>query len=288
MIILILIIIIFILFLKEIFLKKSLNDIINQMQEKLKSDTNTIITINSNNKQIQYFANNLNKELISLRKQKLQYENGNQELKKSITNISHDLRTPLTAISGYTDLLQEEELTEKQFQYVKVINNKTKELIDLTEQLFNFTKILDVEKEIKKENLCINDILEETIASFYKIFKEKNIIPNIQITKKKIFKNVDKIMIVRIFENLISNSIKYSDKDCNIKLNEDGKIIFFNKASKLDVTTIQKIFDRYYTVENAKNNSGVGLSIAKQLVEMNEGTIIAKYIKNILYIEIDL
>ena len=93
-------------------------------------------------------------------------------------------------------------------------------------------------------------------------------------------------MIIRVFENIISNAIKYSDSNCNITLKEDGKISFSNKASKLDVITVKRIFERYYTVENIKKYSGLGLSIAKQLVEMNEGMITAKYIKDELYIEI--
>ena len=114
----------------------------------------------------------------------------------------------------------------------------------------------------------------------------KNIIPNINIGEKKIYRNVDKDMLIRVFENLISNIIKYSDSNCNIVLDEDGKIYFSNKASKLDVTTVKRIFERYYTVENMKKYSGLGLSIAKKLVEINGGIIIADFIKNELCIEI--
>ncbi len=275
-------------FIVKLFLvKKSIKEILVNLKTILKSDTNNVVSVSTSDKYIKQLSNELNIELKNLREQKLQYENGNRELKKSITNISHDLRTPLTAITGYIDLLQEEKLTEKQTRYVRIINTKTNELVNLTEQLFAFSKSIDLEKKLNKEKCLINEILEETIASYYKLFKEKNIIPNINICEKKIYRNLDKNMLVRIFENLILNAIRYSDNDCNIELQENGKIIFSNKASKLDVITVKKIFDRYYTVENGNKNSGVGLSIAKQLVEINGGNITAKYNKDTLYIEIE-
>lgn len=272
--------------LKIYVMKKSIREIEQSFKYILKSDTNNVISITSEDKEIKTLTSSLNRELIDLRNQKLQYENGNQKLKRLITDISHDLRTPLTAISGYIELLGEEQLKQKQKEYVKIINNKTNELTSLTEQLRDLSTGIDLERKVKQENSCINDILEETIASCYNLFKEKKIVPNISICEKKICKNIDKDMIIRVFENLISNAIKYSDNNCNITLNEDGRIYFSNKASKLDVTTVKKIFDRYYTVENMKKYSGLGLTIAKQLVEINGGIITAKYIKNELYIEI--
>lgn len=267
-------------------MKKSIREIEQSFKYILKSDTNNTISITSEDKEIKVLASSLNKELIDLRNQKLQYKNGNQEIKRLITDISHDLRTPLTAISGYIELLSEEQLNKKQKEYVKIIDNKTNELTSLTEQLRDLSIGIDLERKVRQENCCINDILEETIASYYNSFKEKNIIPQISICDKKIYRNVDRDMIIRAFENLISNAIKYSDSNCNIALDENGKISFSNKASKLDVTTVKKVFDRYYTVENIKKYSGLGLTIAKQLVEINNGIITAKYIKDELYIEI--
>ena len=272
---------------KLFIVKKSLKEIRLDLRKILKTDTNNLINTSSSDKEVSNLSNDLNVELMSLRKQRLEYENGNQELKQAITNISHDLRTPLTGINGYVDLLKEEELTEKQYRYVQKINDKTTELINLTEQLFDYSRSLDLEKRICKKSYCINEILEETIGEYYKLFQEHNINPDIKICEKQIYKNVDKTMIIRIFENLISNIIRYSDNDCNIEL-KDGKIIFFNKSSKLDATTVRKIFDRYYTVDDISKNSGVGLSITKQLVEINGGSILAKYLKDTLYIVIEL
>ena len=273
------------LLIKIYIMKKTIREINDSLKYILKSDTNNLISITSEDRDIKNLAISLNKELKNLRTKQLQYENGNQNLKRMITDISHDLRTPLTAISGYSELL-EEHSNEKQKEYIKIINQKVKELSQLTEQLKDLSVGIELDKKLKKENCCINDILEETIVSYYNLFKDKNINPTISICEKKIYKEIDKNMIIRVFENLISNAIKYSDGNCNIILEESGKISFINKASKLDVTTVKKIFDRYYTLEKMKEYSGLGLSIAKQLVEINGGNISAKYIKNKLYIEI--
>jgi signal transduction histidine kinase len=279
---------------------KDIKKIGENLEEILTNDTNNLITVSTSNKQIKKVAGKLNTELKKLRKVKIQYENGSEELKRTITNISHDMRTPLTAISGYIELMENnieaEEVNnskskiirreENKQKYLKIIKRKTSELIELTEQLFKFSTTMDTLWKIDKENCCINEILEEILAEYYSIFKKKNIVPEINICNEMIYKNLNKNSLIRIFENILSNMIKYSDGNFKIKLERSGKIIFSNKAKKLDTTTVQKIFDRYFTVENANNVTGVGLSIAKQLVEINEGNIIAKYMDGNLVIEV--
>lgn len=276
------------LIIKIINIKKALKEIEKSLNNILKSDTNNLITTSSSDKYIKNLTIIFNNELKIMRDQKLQYKNGNQELKRTITNISHDLRTPLTAIKGYIDLIKEENSNKKNEKYIKIIEKKSNELVELTEQLFDFSKTLDMNIEINKENCCINEILEETLVDYYTIFKEKNIKPEILLCEEKVYRMVNKASIVRIFENILSNILKYSNNNFKVELKNSGKIIFSNKATNLDETTVQKIFDRYFTVENAKKATGLGLSIAKQLVELNNGTINAKYIKDILIIEIEL
>ena len=96
----------------------------------------------------------------------------------------------------------------------------------------------------------------------------------------------NKNSLIRVFENILSNVNKYSNGNFKVELRKDGKIFFSNKATALDETTVQKIFDRYFSVQNAKESTGIGLSIAKQLVELNNGNILAKYIEGMLIIEI--
>ena len=182
-------------------MKKSIKEIESIYKYILNSDTNNVITITSNDKDIKKLTNSLNKEFKELRNQKLQYENGNQKLKRLMTDISHDLRTPLTAINCYVETLKEESLSEKQKECVEIIKNKAKELTSLTEQLRDLSIGIDTERKINKENCCINNILEETIASYYNSFKIKNIVKNINICEKKIYRNIDKDMVIIILEN---------------------------------------------------------------------------------------
>ena len=283
--IMILSIIIFLIAIKLYLMKKSLKEIRITLNKIIQTNTNQLLTISSSDRDIKKLTNDLNKELQDLRKEKLQYQNGNQELKKIITNISHDMRTPLTAIRGYIDLMKENK--EKQNEYIKIIEKKTEELTLFTDQLFDFSKTMDIGVKIEKEKCCINEILEETLANMYSFFKEKQIEPKLEICEQKIYRNLDRHSIIRIFENILSNVCKYSDGDFRVTLNEKGIITFSNKATSLDVTTVQKIFDRYFTVENAKKSTGLGLSISKQLVELNGGEISAKYVNKHLIIQIE-
>lgn len=271
---------------KIIIIKSELRNIESKLTKIINSDTNNLLTISSNDKDLIRLTKNLNKNLKYLRKLELEYINGNSELKESITNISHDLRTPLTAIRGYIDLINVENLQPRQKEYFNYIDEKTKDLIELTEQLFDFTKSLENYNDLNKKDICLNSFLENLIGSYYAIFKSKNIEPKINITRNKIIRKLDENMLSRIFENIISNSLKYSDGDFNLTLNENGLITISNKSLSLDKTSIKKIFNRYFTVENARKKGGVGLSIAKQLVELNGGTIKAEYKNKLLIISV--
>ncbi len=279
-------ILLIVLIIKIIIIKIEINNIDACLQTIINTDTNALITLNSNDKALKKLAISLNKNLKALRKLGLEYKNGSGELKSSITNISHDLRTPLTAIKGYLELMDSSNLTTKQKSYLKIINSKVNDLTELTEQLFDFSKAIDIQNDIKKDSLCLNNILEDSISSFYVLFKEHNIIPKVIICNEKIVRSLNENMLKRIFENIISNAIKYGEDKISITLTSNGTIIFKNKTTSLDATSLEKIFARYYTVKNARKSNGIGLSIAKQLVELMGGNIKAHYKDNYLTIEI--
>lgn len=282
----ILIAVVILLTIKIHLLQKSAKEIKAALSEKLKADTNTLIDISSHNKHMKSLAESINIQLKELRKERLHYQQGDYELKEAVTNISHDLRTPLTAICGYLDLLEQTEQSEEVTRYLETIRNRTEILKQLTEELFRYSVFISVSDNTLYENVVLNSVLEESISAYYASLKERNITPKISIPDVKIERSLNKNALSRIFGNVISNAIKYSDGDLNITLLESGEIVFSNKASSLDEVQTGRLFDRFYTVETAKKSTGLGLSIAKALTEQMNGSITAKYIDGSIYIHI--
>ena len=283
-----LVVIIFALLLKIFYMRKAIREIKRGFSEKLYTDTNTPIMLSSHDKLVSSLANDINVELKELQKQKHRYIQGDKELKNAITNISHDLRTPLTTICGYLSLLDKEEKSEHIARQLSIIKNRTFALKQLVEELFRYTTIIsDTENSVYTETV-INNVLEDCISSYYAIFKEKGITPNINLCEQKIVRSVDKTALLRIFNNVIVNAIKYSEGDLTISLFENGKIVFSNHTSDLNEIQIGKLFDRFYTVNTARKSTGLGLSIAKALIEKMDGNISADYSNNVLSIIIKL
>lgn len=278
---------VFILGIKLFLIRKAAIEICDEFSEKLKSDTNTLISISTDDKIMCYLTKNINIQLKELRLQRLRYMQGDLELKNAVTNISHDLRTPLTAISSYLDLLDKEEKNETIERYIGIIKNRTETLIQLTEELFRYSIITSPNNNIKLEPVSVNRILEDSILQFYATLQERGITPSINITEKKVVRNLSSVELSRIFSNILSNAVKYSDGDLNVTLTDNGIIQFSNTAFNLNDVQVERLFDRFYTLENARKSTGLGLSISKILVEQMNGTISAKYEKEKLNISIE-
>lgn len=211
-------------------IKKSVREIRDEMAYRLENSTNTLIGISSRDKDMCGLADSLNKNLRELRNKRHIYEQGDHELKEAITNISHDLRTPLTAITGYLDLM-ENIGNEEVSHYTSIIRSRTEVMKQLTEELFRYSIIVSVQ-ESNMENVCMNEVLEETLAGFYGEITKHGIVPDIDITDERIEKKLDKSALSRIFSNIISNAIKYSDGDFHVKMH-GSNITFSNSAKKL-------------------------------------------------------
>lgn len=261
---------------KIVLFRKAARELAESFADRLITGTNTLLDLPCRDKEMLRLAHSLNMQLRKLREERHRFCQGDAELKHAIMNISHDLRTPLTAICGYLDLLKREELTEEAKRYLSVIENRTTVLKQLTEELFSYSIILSA-AEIKKETVVLNDVLEESLAAYYAAFRQRNITPEIQMPEKKVVRQLDRKLLSRIVANLLSNVLKYSDGDLEVLLEETGEIVFINTASQLDEILAGRLFDRFYTVETGRNATGLGLSIARTLAEQMGGRMKAQY-----------
>lgn len=281
----ILLIIIVLLIIKICLMKKSAREISESFLDRLTEDTNTLIDISSRDRHMRKLAQEINIQLNKLKEERHRFQQGDRELKDAVTNISHDLRTPLTAVCGYLDLLEREETSEDAGRYLAVIRSRTEILRQLTEELFRYSVFTSAADKAPGEPVILNRLLEDSISAFYAALKQRGITPRITLPEEKIRRTLSRSACSRLFGNLISNALKYSDGDLEITLKDTGEIIFSNHASRLDRIQVERLFDRFYTVETASSRSnGLGLSIARTLTEQMGGTISAGYEDGILRI----
>lgn len=272
----VLILIVGVLLVKIHYLHKAAGEIAEGFAHRLAEDTNTLIDISSRDFSLRRLASSINAQLRILREQRHRYLSGDRELKEAVTNISHDLRTPLTAICGYMDLMEQEALPDPARRYLRLIRNRVDAMTQLTDELFQYSVILSAQ-ELPLETVYVNGALEESIAAFYAALTERGIRPDIQLTERRIERRLNREALGRVFSNILNNALKYSKGDLEIRLLDSGEIRFSNTASGLNEVLVGKLFDRFFTVESGRNATGLGLSISKALVEQMGGTIAAEY-----------
>lgn len=275
--------IILLLSVKIYLLRKSTEEICNAFKDRLTEDTNTLIDISGRDPYIRKLATEINSQLRLLRKERCRYQQGNAEVKDAITNISHDLRTPLTAICGYLDLLEKEEKSETVQKYLLQVQNRTEALKNLTEEMFRYS-IASSGQTLNRQQVDVVRILEESLLSFYGLMQQKGISPEIVLPEGSVLRELDADALGRVFSNIISNAVKYSDGDFKVEMNENCEIEFSNRARELTPVMVERLFDRFFTVEVARKSTGLGLAIAKTLAEQMDGMVSARYEAGRLYI----
>lgn len=267
-------------------LRRSLEGITRQLAEKSAQDTNSLITVTTGDKSVKRLAAELNVGLRSVRDERRRLQSGDAEIKTAITNASHDLRTPLTAICGYLDLLEGEEVSPQARRYLGIIRERTDAMRSLTEELFRYSVASSTTDTLSPEPLVLNDVLEQSLAGFYGELTERGITPVITLPDEPVVRVLDDTALRRVIGNIVSNAVKYSDGDLAVTLNADGVLTFANHASSVTSVDVERLFDRFYTVENAKGSTGLGLSIAKLLCEKMGGSLTADLVGGVLTIRL--
>jgi signal transduction histidine kinase len=239
--------------------------------------------------------NFMSKELKYRREKEKEIEIAKNEL---ITNVSHDLRTPLTSIVGYVDLLRKKEYKneEQLYEYIDTIYHKSQNLQILIDELFEYTKLTTPGIKINYSSVNLNGLLEQMIGEYVPIFSKEDLTIKRDIPEKDIYVEVDIEKIVRVFDNILINAKKYSYKpsDIHVKLNSKNNkvtVSISNRTDKIQVENLDLLFEKFYRVDTSRKDnggSGFGLAIAKRIVELHGGKIWAEYKADIITFNIEL
>lgn len=198
-----------------------------------------------------------------------------------ITNVSHDLRTPLTSIMTYTALLKSQDLTsDEQHAYVEIIDRKSKRLQTLIDDLFEVSKMASGNVELHKDTIDINQLLHQALAEYDEAIKDSTLQFRIQSIQKPIFATVDGQKLWRVFDNLIENILKYSLEQTRVyisvqEINEQVKLTFKN-VSKYELNEqADELFERFKRGDASRqtDGSGLGLAIAKSIIDLHGGEL---------------
>ncbi|MBQ5695739.1 MAG: HAMP domain-containing histidine kinase [Clostridium sp.] len=231
------------------------------------------IKTKSVDKDIENLVESIN--LIFDSRQKIVAEkNKNEEkIRQSISNMSHDLRTPLTSIMGYLQMIKSEKSSEAdKKEYMDIVEKRTKSLQQLISSFYDLSRMEGNEYNFNYKKVNLSSILCENIALFYNDFRNNNIEPIIEIDENVKDIISDDGAINRIFSNLITNMIKHGESFVKITLRQENDVIiteFINKATRVTEENVDKLFDRFYTVDNSRSdkNTGLGLYITRIIVE---------------------
>ncbi len=225
-------------------------------------------------------------------KERIDYQRREQQLRQEIENISHDLRTPLTSILGYLDLISDEDTsTAEREEYLTIIQRRARILQGFIQDFYEISRIEADDFPLQLTSLPVQNVLKEAALAFYVNFEQRNIQVTVSLEEKPCYIIVDKIQFERIINNLIQNALKYADRQFILKQtsNQDYCCLqFINDAPAINQEELSRVFERFYTGDPSRSSqsSGLGLTITKVLTEKMKGQIEARMEHNLFIIEL--
>lgn len=261
--------------------RRQMKNICRQLSFLMKKDSNMLLTGDVRIGGIGKLLDTLNDYLLVQRKKERYYQEKEKTIANTYTSLSHDIRTPLTSLDGYFQLLETSDTEEEQKKYITIIQDRIKSLKDMLEELFTFTKLKNASFQLELSKCCINQMVKDTIFSYYDEWMEKEIQPHISITDTLLYMKGNEQAIRRVLQNIIKNGLDHGEKEVDISLQEmEQKIVIEikNKVYHPENIDITQVFTQFYKADMArsKTSSGLGLSIAKEFVLQMHGAISAR------------
>lgn len=270
--------------------QRQVKDICRQLAFLMKHDSNMLIHREFGLGGIGMLSDRLNDLLELRRKEKRYYQEKETLIADTYTNLSHDIRTPLTSLDGYFQLMEACENVEEQRRYLNIIHERIHSLNEMLEELFMFTKLKNESYRLELTSCCINRILKETVFSYYDDWVRREIQPDIQITEEQLYIDGNKQGLSRIIQNVIKNGLDHGEKKIRIVLKREQNravLRISNQVIASEQIDIEHVFDRFYKADAArsKTSTGLGLSLAREFVRRMNGEIGAKIEENEFIVE---
>ncbi len=257
--------------------KREVKSISGQLRELRKLDTNMLIEAKSSS--ADELINEINSVLKQMRRMRIQYHQKNHALEQMITNISHDLRTPLTSAMGYLNIIRHSDLPDaEKKRELELVEKRLLRLEELINSFFELSKIVSRGEPPVLTELNLISVLEDSIVHYYDEFSSRKRQIIFQSDSHKYMIRSNQEMLLRIFDNLINNALKHGTGDLTVTVSagETVTLTFTNQMTGFS-PDIEQIFDEFYTtdISRTKGNTGLGLAIAKQFTQMLGGSISA-------------
>ena len=265
---------------KYILYRRQIVNICRQMVFIMENNTNRIITNDIIEKEVLELTSLINLMCEEHKAKENILKEKDKQLKAAMAGISHDIRTPLTSLRGFFELLENENDTRKKREYSKIIDGKLIELTELLEELFTYTKLQNEDYVLELGEYNFTKIVLGTLFTFYGIFKEKNIEAEVDIDEEPAIVICNDVAVKRMLSNILKNAILHGSGDISITYKTgNGRVEFIceNRVDNPWEIDISQVFDRFYKADAArtKGSTGLGLSVAKELAGRMGGELSA-------------
>lgn len=260
--------------------RAKLKEITEKLSEILEQDTDEQIMVFTDDKVLMELCGQMNLLLLDRQKMKADFRKQEIASKKMLSNISHDIKTPLTVILGYLEIMRLRDCEDVTLQKVEA---KAKQVMELIDQFFTLAKLEAGDKKIEMVKINISELCRETVLGYYDILMQKDYAVDIIIPEQQIFAQGDMESINRILNNLLSNAIRYGSdgKYIGLFVREDLDFVYIDVVDKgkgIEKQFAASVFERLYTMEDSRNRSiqgnGLGLTIARNLARQMGGDLL--------------
>lgn len=265
--------------------RRQMKSVCRQLQFIKSHQTNMKVTADGMWFGMGLLADELNELLVETEEKRREVQTQEKVIRETVTNLSHDIRTPLTSLDGYVQLLEEAASGEDQARYIGIIRKRIGALREILDELFLYAKLQDNAYQPDLTCVELNRIVYDTVFSFYEDCKVRGLEPQIAVCEERVCTNGNELMIGRILLNMIKNSLEHGKDDVRISLEtRDRQIIFScaNRTEHAEQIDMDRVFERFYRADSArttgtsaKSSTGLGLSIARSLAEKMEAVMSA-------------